>query len=117
MREFLSKNFKYIITPILIILIGVMIYDIASKDNGMSNEDKKRLEQLDKDINHMIEYQKQLDVKIEVYNKEIEKVDSVITNIKIKKEVVNNYYQQKGEEIKNADVKQIDSLLRSRYKF
>jgi uncharacterized protein YlxW (UPF0749 family) len=117
MREFLSKNFKYIITPILIILIGVMIYDIASKDNGMSNEDKKRLEQLDKDINHMIEYQKQLDVKIEIYNKEIEKVDSVITNIKIKKEVVNNYYQQKGEEIKNADVKQIDSLLRSRYKF
>jgi hypothetical protein len=117
MREFLSKNFKYIITPILIILIGIMIYDIASKDNGMSNEDKKRLEQLDKDINHMIEYQKQLDVKIEVYNKEIEKVDSVITNIKIKKEVVNNYYQQKGEEIKNADVKQIDSLLRSRYKF
>ena len=65
----------------------------------------------------MIEYQKQLDVKIEIYNKEIEKVDSVITNIKIKKEVVNNYYQQKGEEIKNADVKQIDSLLRSRYKF
>jgi hypothetical protein len=117
MREFLSKNFKYIITPILIILIGIMIYDIASKDNGMSKEDKKRLEQLDKDINHMIEYQKQLDVKIEVYNKEIEKVDSVITNIKIKKEVVNNYYQQKGEEIKNADVKQIDSLLRSRYKF
>jgi hypothetical protein len=117
MREFLSKNFKYIITPILIILIGVMIYNIASKDNGMSNEDKKRLEQLDKDINHMIEYQKQLDVKIEIYNKEIEKVDSVITNIKIKKEVVNNYYQQKGEEIKNADVKQIDSLLRSRYKF
>jgi hypothetical protein len=117
MREFLSKNFKYIITPILIILICVMIYDIASKDNGMSKEDKKRLEQLDKDINNMIDYQKQLDVKIEIYNKEIEKVDSVITNIKIKKEVVNNYYQQKGEEIKNADVKQIDSLLRSRYKF
>jgi septal ring factor EnvC (AmiA/AmiB activator) len=117
MREFLSKNFKYIITPILIILICVMIYDIASKDNGMSKEDKKRLEQLDKDINNMIDYQKQLDVKIEVYNKEIEKVDSVITNIKLKKEVVNNYYQQKGEEIKNADVKQIDSLLRSRYKF
>jgi hypothetical protein len=103
--------------PILIILIGILIYDIASKDNGMSKEDKIRLEQLDKDINNMIDHQKQLDVKIEIYNKEIEKVDSVITNIKIKKEVVNNYYQQKGEEIKNADVKQIDSLLRSRYKF
>jgi hypothetical protein len=117
MRKYLSKNFKYIMIPILIILIGILIYDIASKDNGMSKEDKIRLEQLDKDINNMIDHQKQLDVKIEIYNKEIEKVDSVITNIKIKKEVVNNYYQQKGEEIKNADVKQIDSLLRSRYKF
>jgi uncharacterized protein YlxW (UPF0749 family) len=117
MRKYLSKNFKYIITPILIILIGILIYDMSSKDNGMSQEDKKRLEQLDKDINSMIEHQKQLDVKIDTYNKEIEKVDSVISNIKIKKEVVNNYYQQKGEEIKNADVKQIDSLLRSRYKF
>jgi hypothetical protein len=83
----------------------------------MSQEDKKRLEQLDKDINSMIEHQKQLDIKIGEYNKEIEKVDSVISNIKVKKEVVNNYYQQKGEEIRNADVKQIDSLLRSRYKF
>jgi hypothetical protein len=59
-----------------------------------------------------------LQVKIMVcLKKEIEKVDSVISNIKVKKEVVNNYYQQKGEEIRNADVKQIDSLLRSRYKF
>jgi predicted RNase H-like nuclease (RuvC/YqgF family) len=90
---------------------------MSSKDNGMSQEDKKRLEQLDKDINSMIEHQKQLDIKIGEYNKEIEKVDSVISNIKVKKEVVNNYYQQKGEEIRNADVKQIDSLLRSRYKF
>jgi uncharacterized protein YlxW (UPF0749 family) len=117
MREYLSKNFKYIMIPILILIIGILIYDIASKDNGMSQEDKKRLEQLDKDINSMIEHQKQLDIKIGEYNKEIEKVDSVISNIKVKKEVVNNYYQQKGEEIRNADVKQIDSLLRSRYKF
>ena len=35
----------------------------------------------------------------------------------IKKEVVNNYYQQKGNEIKNSNAKQVDSLLRSRYNF
>ncbi len=64
MRKFLSENFKYIMTPILLILIGLLIYDLTSKDNGMSKEDKKRIEQLDKDINSMIEYQKQLDEKI-----------------------------------------------------
>ena len=117
MRKFLSENFKYIMTPILIFLIGLLIYDLTSKDNGMSKEDKKRIEQLDKDINSMIEYQKQLDEKITEYNKEILKIDSTISNIKVKKEVVNNYYQQKGTEIKNSNAKQVDSLLRSRYNF
>ena len=93
------------------------VYDITSKDNGMSKEDKKRIEQLDKDINSMIEYQKKLDEKITEYNKEIMKIDSTISNIKVKKEVVNNYYQQKGNEIKNSNAKQVDSLLRSRYNF
>lgn len=117
MRKFLSENFKYIMTPILLILIGLLIYDLTSKDNGMSKEDKKRIEQLDKDINSMIEYQKQLDEKITEYNKEILKIDSTISNIKVKKEVVNNYYEQKGKEIKNSNAKQVDSLLRSRYNF
>jgi septal ring factor EnvC (AmiA/AmiB activator) len=117
MRKFLSENFKYIMTPILIFLIGLLIYDLTSKDNGMSKEDKKRIEQLDKDINSMIEYQKQLDEKITEYNKEILKIDSTISNIKVKKEVVNNYYEQKGKEIKNSNAKQVDSLLRSRYNF
>jgi septal ring factor EnvC (AmiA/AmiB activator) len=117
MRKFLSENFKYIMTPILLILIGLLIYDLTSKDNGMSKEDKKRIEQLDKDINSMIEYQKQLDEKITEYNKEILKIDSTISNIKVKKEVVNNYYEQKSKEIKNSNAKQVDSLLRSRYNF
>jgi septal ring factor EnvC (AmiA/AmiB activator) len=117
MRKFLSENFKYIMVPILLFLIGLLIYDLTSKDNGMSKEDKKRIEQLDKDINSMIEYQKQLDEKITEYNKEILKIDSTISNIKVKKEVVNNYYEQKGKEIKNSNAKQVDSLLRSRYNF
>jgi uncharacterized protein YlxW (UPF0749 family) len=117
MRSFLSENFKYIMTAIMVVLIGLFIYDLTSKDNGMSKEDRKRIEQLDKDINSMIEYQKKLDEKITEYNKEIMKIDSTISNIKVKKEVVNNYYQQKGNEIKNSNAKQVDSLLRSRYNF
>jgi hypothetical protein len=117
MKNFLDENFKYIMTLIMIILIGLFVYDLTSKDNGMSKEDKKRIEQLNKDIDSMINYQKQLDEKITEYNKEIMKIDSTISNIKVKKEVVNNYYQQKGNEIKNSNAKQVDSLLRSRYNF
>ena len=68
-------------------------------------------------INLLIESQKKLDESINEYKKQIEKIDSAISNIKVKKEVVNNYYEQKGKEIKDANDKQVDSLLRSRYKF
>jgi septal ring factor EnvC (AmiA/AmiB activator) len=117
MREFLSQNFKYFMPAIIGMLICLIVYDMFNTSNGMSKQDKKRIEQLDKNINEMIQYQKKLDEKITKYNEEIQKIDSTISNIKVKKEVVNNYYQQKGEEIKNANVKQVDSLLRSRYKF
>jgi hypothetical protein len=54
---------------------------------------------------------------IQSYQKKIDKIDQKISNIKIEKKQVNNYYTQKKEEIKNADKKQIDSLLRKRYNF
>jgi septal ring factor EnvC (AmiA/AmiB activator) len=117
MKNFLNENFKYIILTFVIILIGLIIYDMTKVDNGMSKEDKKQIEQLNKDIDNMINYQKKLDEKITKYNEDIHKIDSTISNIKIKKEVVNNYYQQKGNEIKNSNPKQIDSLLRLRYNF
>ena len=117
MKNFLNENFKYIILTFVIILIGLIIYDMTKVDNGMSKEDKKQIEQLNKDIDSMINYQKKLDEKITKYNEEIYKIDSTISNIKIKKEVFNNYYQQKGNEIKNSNPKQIDSLLRLRYNF
>ena len=46
----------------------------------------------------------------------IDQIDNKINNIKIEKNQVNNYYTQKKEEIKNSTNKQIDSLLRGRYK-
>jgi hypothetical protein len=52
-----------------------------------------------------------------VYQHKIDEIDDKISHIKVEKKEVNNFYTQKREEIKNADKKQIDSLLRSRYNF
>jgi septal ring factor EnvC (AmiA/AmiB activator) len=117
MRQFLSKNYKYVLIVVGSIVLYVLTMDLLKPSNGMTKEDLKKIEQIDKDINLLIENQKKLDESINEYKKEIEKIDSTISNIKIKKEVVNNYYEQKGKEIKDANVKQVDSLLRSRYKF
>jgi hypothetical protein len=52
-----------------------------------------------------------------VYQKKISEIDEKISTIKVERKEVNNYYTLKKEEIKNADKRQIDSLLRSRYNF
>jgi septal ring factor EnvC (AmiA/AmiB activator) len=117
MRKFLNDNFKYILIVVGAVVLYVLILDLMKPSNGMTKEDLKKIEQIDKDINLLIESQKKLDESINEYKKQIEKIDSTISNIKVKKEVVNNYYEQKGKEIKDANVKQVDSLLRLRYKF
>jgi septal ring factor EnvC (AmiA/AmiB activator) len=117
MRKFLNDNFKYILIVVGAVVLYVLLLDLMKPSNGMTKEDLKKIEQIDKDINLLIESQKKLDESINEYKKQIEKIDSTISNIKVKKEVVNNYYEQKGKEIKDANVKQVDSLLRLRYKF
>ena len=117
MKKFLSDNFKYILIVVGVVVLYVLLLDLMKSSNGMTKEDLKKIEQIDKDIHLLIESQKKLDESINEYKKEIEKIDSTISNIKVKKEVVNNYYEQKGKEIKDANVKQVDSLLRLRYKF
>ncbi len=117
MRKFLSDNFKYILIVVGSVVLYILLLDLMKPSNGMTKEDLKKIEQIDKDINLLIESQKKLDESINEYKKQIEKIDSTISNIKVKKEVVNNYYEQKGKEIKDANVKQVDSLLRLRYKF
>jgi septal ring factor EnvC (AmiA/AmiB activator) len=117
MRQFLSRNYKYVLIVVGAIVFYVLMVDLMIPSNGMTKEDLKKIEQIDKDINLLIENQKKLDESINEYKNEIKKIDSTISNIKVKKEVVNNYYEQKGKEIKDANVKQVDSLLRSRYKF
>jgi predicted nucleic acid-binding Zn-ribbon protein len=52
-----------------------------------------------------------------VYQQKIDKIDDKISNIKIEKKEINNFYTQKKEEIKSAGKKQIDSLLRKRYNY
>ena len=117
MKKFLSDNFKYILIVVGVVVLYVLLLDLMKPSNGMNREDIKKIEQINKDINLLIESQKKLDESINEYKKQIEKIDSTISNIKVKKEVVNNYYEQKGKEIKDANVKQVDSLLRLRYKF
>jgi chromosome segregation ATPase len=117
MKTFFDNNFKYIITAIILIWLAFNLVDMFTRTNGMSNNDKERIKKLNQEIEVLIENQKKLDESINSYKQEITKIDSNIANIKVKKEVVNNFYGQKQKEIKDSNTKQIDSMFRLRYNY
>jgi peptidoglycan hydrolase CwlO-like protein len=115
--EFLKNNWKNITLGILGVIFIYVLVRVFTPTPDMSELNKYKLEQIDKHINEMKTLQKSLSDSIQVYQNKIDEIDDKISNIKVEKKEVNNFYTQKREEIKNADKKQIDSLLRSRYNF
>lgn len=117
MKEFIIKYFR----EILIVLFGVIIIFFMYKIYGTSKDNsdliKYKLDVLDKEINQLYNQRKSLDSSINVHNKNIQKIDSAINNLKIEKTTVNKFYQIKASEIKQADAKKVDSLLRLRYRY
>jgi len=117
MKELLVKNWKNIVLGLFGVIFVYLVVRVFTPVKDMSEVNKYKLEQLDKHINEMKELQKSLSDSIQSYENKIEQIDNKISNIKIEKKEVNNYYTEKKEEIKSADKKQIDSLLRKRYGF
>jgi septal ring factor EnvC (AmiA/AmiB activator) len=111
---------KYWKTTLMIIAgIGILylVVYLATPKPKMSELDKYKLEQIDKNIKQLKKLQENLNDSLNVYQKKISDIDKKISNIKVERKEVNNYYTVKKEEIKNADKRQIDSLLRNRYNF
>lgn len=117
MKEFVIKYFKEIIIVLFGIIITFFIYKIYGTSNDNSELIKYKLEVLDKEINQLYDQRKSLDSSINVHNKNIQKIDSAINNLKVEKTTVNRFYQIKASEIKQADAKKVDSLLRLRYRY
>ena len=112
---------KYNFTSILLTIVGFVLIFLAiqyfSKNTSNPKVLDDKLKQLDTKIDGL---NKKLDTysdSISQYKKEIEKLDSSINNIRIQKKVVNNYYDEKADEIKVMKSKQVDSTLRKRYNY
>jgi chromosome segregation ATPase len=83
----------------------------------MSELDKYKLNQLNKDIQDIKNNQIKLDSTINNYEKEISKIDSTLAKVRNQKTIVKEYYKEKGEEITGMKPSQIDSLFHKRYKY
>lgn len=115
--ELIKKYWKQSLYIILGIVALYFVIRIATPKPQMSELDKFKLEQLDQNIQRLQKLQENLNDSLSVYQNKIDQIDEKIGNIKVEKKEVNNFYTQKRVEIQNADKKQVDSLLRSRYNF
>jgi peptidoglycan hydrolase CwlO-like protein len=117
MKSFIIQNWKTITLVVFGVIFVYLLVRVLTPVPDMSEVNKYKLEQIDKHINERKNLQKSISDSIQVYQNKIDEIDDKISHIKVEKKEVNNFYTQKREEIKNADKKQIDSLLRSRYNF
>ena len=115
--EFIKKYWKYVVGVILTIGVLYLIIYLATPKPEMSELDKYKLEQLDKNINLIIENQKKLDKQIEGYKNELSQIDSTIAKVKNQKIVVKEYYKEQGEKITVMKPSEIDKLFHDRYKY
>jgi septal ring factor EnvC (AmiA/AmiB activator) len=117
MIEFLKKYYLHIIGVILFLGLVYLTVYLATPEPDMSELDKYKLEQIDKDINLILENQKKLDKQIEGYKNEISKIDSTIAQVKNQKTVVREYYRDLGEKVDKMKKKEIDSFFHARYSY
>jgi septal ring factor EnvC (AmiA/AmiB activator) len=117
MKTYIEKYWKYAVGVVLFFTILYLVVYLGTPKPKMSELDKYKIDQLNKKIEDLKNLQKSLNDSLNVYQQKIDKIDDKISNIKIEKKEINNFYTQKKEEIKSADKKQIDRLLRKRYNY
>ena len=117
MKSLFIKYFREILITIFGIVIVYFLYKIYFTSTDNSKLIKYKLEVLDKEIEQLYGQRKSIDSSINIYNENIKKIDSSIYNIKIEKTIINQTFKTKENEIKKADAKTVDSLLRLRYRY
>jgi len=117
MKEFIIRYFREILLVILVVVVTFLLIKIFTPAKDKSELLIYKLEQLDKKIQETEKKQIELDKNIQTYKEDIKRIDENIIDIRNQKSVINNYYENKQKEIPGYTNKQIDSVLRKRYKY
>lgn len=111
---------QYIKPSIIAIAILVALYAISvfiTREPKMLVEYKQAIDSINKINSKLIEKQKSLDSLINVYQKEVELIDTKISNIKEKTTVIKEYYHEISQQTTHYNADQIDSFFKSKYEY
>ena len=113
LKILILNNYK---TLLKFILWASIIYAIAyyvSENNGMSNEEKIKIDSLNNVILKIQKDQLRLDSAISEYN---EKIDNSIGKIKSQKNSKSNEYNEKINRVNKFNDVELDNFFSDRYK-
>jgi hypothetical protein len=116
LKILILNNYK---TLLKFILWASIIYAIAyyvSENNGMSNEEKIKIDSLNNVILKIQKDQLRLDSTIVEFNKEIDKIDNSIGKIKSQKNSKSNEYNEKINRVNKFNDVELDKFFSDRYK-
>jgi hypothetical protein len=106
----------YIIGILLVIYVSVVIFTPKEKLKEPTDV-TKNINILKKDNVRLTEAQKKLDSINQVYDVQIDSIDSKINNLKIRTIIVKKYYTKTIAAPKSYTTDQVDSFFKSRYKY
>jgi hypothetical protein len=117
MKELFIKYFREILILVFGIIITLLLVGIFSPSNDNSELIKFKLDTLNKEIEELYKQQKGIDSLINKTNENIKLIDMQIDSVKIEKKTINNIFNINSNKIRNFDARQVDSLLRVRYRY
>ena len=113
--NFLKSNYKTIAQVILIIFLLYWVIYILTPATKISEESKKKLDNLSADINKLQEEQVELHKLLEGYESKIDKVDNNIQIIKNTKIQAAKDYEKKINSITNYSNSELTEFFTKRY--
>ncbi len=117
MNEFFKHNFKYIVQIVVVTLLVILLVRSCTTVPDKNELLQYKIDQLNKNIDSLKKINSNIDLNIVEYKNEIKKIDSTISEIRVQRTTINNYYEQKKKKVIGMDKKQIDSTLRDRYRY
>jgi len=119
-KSFVDKNKgkgKIILYVIVALFLLYGIIWIATRKPQMPADLQATIDSLNNANKQLIEYQKQIDSTIHVYETEVKQVDYAIDHIKEKTTVVKEYYHNISQQVEHYDATQVDLFFKTRYNY
>jgi hypothetical protein len=116
LKILILNNYKILLKFILWASIIYAIAYYVSENNGMSNEEKIKIDSLNNIILKIQKDQLRLDSTIIEFNKEIDKIDNSIGKIKSQKNSKSNEYNEKINRVNKFNDVELDNFFSDRYK-